>query len=229
MNETAKTSVANLTLRDYATQRLRDPSDVRIGVDFDNTIVCYDQVFHRVALERALIPQSLAANKGAIRDHLRRIGREDDWTEIQGYVYGRRMSDAEPFPGVLDFFRRMVARRTPISIISHKTRHPYKGPQYDLHAAALGWLELYGFFDPNHIGLSREDVHFELTLPDKLARIGAAGCTHFIDDLPELLAEPAFPRGVARLLFDPAEVHTRVGGFLRVSSWTDLSLGLRAA
>ena len=28
-----------------------------IGVDFDNTIVCYDGLFHRVAVEQGLIPQ----------------------------------------------------------------------------------------------------------------------------------------------------------------------------
>ena len=55
---------------------------MRIGVDFDNTIVCYDEVFHRVALERKLISPSLRVNKGAVRDHLRTIGREDAWTEM---------------------------------------------------------------------------------------------------------------------------------------------------
>ena len=50
----------------------------RIGIDFDNTIVCYDDVFHEVAREQGLIPNDLPANKGAVRDHLRAIGREDD-------------------------------------------------------------------------------------------------------------------------------------------------------
>ena len=30
-----------------------------LGVDFDNTIVAYDSLFHRVALERGLIPADL--------------------------------------------------------------------------------------------------------------------------------------------------------------------------
>src|SRR5262245_25183783 len=122
---------------------------MRIGVDFDNTIVCYDEVFHRVALERGLIPPAVPVKKQAVRDHLRQIGREDDWTEMQGYVYGERMHDARPFPGALDFFRRMVVESIPVCIISHKTRHPYRGPKYDLHATAVGWLEQQGFFDPN--------------------------------------------------------------------------------
>jgi hypothetical protein len=201
---------------------------MRIGVDFDNTIVCYDEVFHRVAREQNLIPDSVPVNKGAVRDYLRKVGREPEWTEMQGYVYGTRMADAQPFPGVLDFFRRTVKAGIPICIVSHKTRHPYKGPQYDLHAAALGWLELNGFFDPQRIGLSRSEVFFELTLPSKLARIHAAGCTHFIDDLPELLAEPDFPSAVSRLLFDPAGVH-KAEHFRRIEAWSFLQSELIAA
>ena len=36
---------------------------MRIGVDFDNTLVCYDGVFHRAALERGLIPSDLAVRQ----------------------------------------------------------------------------------------------------------------------------------------------------------------------
>ena len=201
---------------------------MRIGVDFDNTIVCYDEVFHRVACEQGLIPDSVPVNKGAVRDYLRKAGREAEWTEMQGYVYGVRMRDAQPFPGVLEFFRRTRAAGIPICIISHKTRHPYKGPQYDLHAAALGWLELNGFFDPKRIGLARNDVYFELTLSAKLGRIAAAGCTHFIDDLPELLAEPDFPTKVSALLFDPAGAH-KAEHFRRVEAWSALQSELIAA
>ena len=35
-----------------------------IGVDFDNTIVCYDKLFHQLALERSLIPPLIAGQQG---------------------------------------------------------------------------------------------------------------------------------------------------------------------
>ena len=47
-----------------------------VGLDFDNTIVCYDRLFHRLARERGLIPEHVPATKGAVRDHLRNVGRE---------------------------------------------------------------------------------------------------------------------------------------------------------
>ena len=109
---------------------------MRVGVDFDNTIVCYDDVFHRVAVEWGLIPAEIAASKGAVRDYLRAEGREDTWIEVQGYVYGNRFREAPPFPGVTEFFNRCEEQAVPISIISHRTRYPFAGPRYDLHEAA---------------------------------------------------------------------------------------------
>ncbi|MCH8872612.1 haloacid dehalogenase-like hydrolase, partial [candidate division KSB1 bacterium] len=72
-------------------------------MDFDNTIVSYDHVFHMVAVDHGLIDPAVPASKVAIRDHMRRTGNEDAWTELQGYVYGKRMADASAFPGVVEF------------------------------------------------------------------------------------------------------------------------------
>lgn len=193
---------------------------MHIGVDFDNTIVCYDALFHRVCREKELVPATVPASKSEVRNYLRRAGREDDWTAMQGYVYGARMSEAEPFPGVSEFFAACRLANLPVSIISHKTRHPYLGEQYDLHRAALGWLEQQGFFDERGSGLPRGNVFFELTKEEKLNRIRERGCTHFIDDLPEFLLEPAFPTATQRVLFDPNEHYADSPDYLRFKTWT---------
>ena len=197
-----------------------------IGVDFDNTIVCYDALFHRVAQERGLIPDNLPVNKTAVRDHLRATGREDIWTEMQGEVYGSRMAEAAPYPGAIEFFRACREQGIPVRIISHKTRHPYLGERHDLHAAARNWLQLQGFFDAAQIGLCETEVFFELTKEAKLSRIATCGCTHFIDDLPELLLAPHFPAGIERLLFDPECLHKNIASLRRASTWAELSENL---
>ncbi len=197
-----------------------------VGVDFDNTIVCYDQLFYRVAVERGLLLPQVPVSKGKVRDYLRQCGREDAWTELQGYVYGARMHEAYPFPGVLEFFRRCKEQALTVCIISHKTRLPFQGPIYDLHQAAHSWLESQGFYDPSGIGLLPHQVYFELTKQEKLARIVQVGCSHFIDDLPEFLAEPEFPAGVKRILFDPNADHSADNLFDRASSWADIEATL---
>jgi len=193
-----------------------------IGVDFDNTIVCYDGLFHRVAVEQGLIPHEVPVSKGQVRDYLRQCGKEDVWTEMQGYVYGDRMKEADPFPGVLEFFTRCVQDGVKVCIVSHKTRHPYIGPKYDLHEAAKGWLISQGFYDRDRINLSPDQVYFELTKQEKLERIAKQQCTHFIDDLPEFLGEPGFPAGVERILFDPQNHHLTGHSFRRATAWPEI-------
>jgi hypothetical protein len=199
-----------------------------IGVDFDNTIVCYDGIFHRVALERGLIPEDLPRDKTTVRNHLRQTGREPDWTEMQGHVYGPRLIDALPYPGVLDFFRETVRQGIEVRIISHKTKHPFRGEQHDLHAAAWGWLEANGFFDPNCIGIRRDQVFLELTKECKHQRIGTAGCTHFIDDLPEFLLDSSFPQGVERIHFNPCSTVDPDCGLRSAQSWMQITNELLA-
>ncbi len=80
-------------------------SSTIVGIDFDNTIVSYDRVFHTVAVERALVPPELPVSKFAVRNYLCASDREDAWTEMQGFVYGTRMEDAEMYPGALEFLR----------------------------------------------------------------------------------------------------------------------------
>ncbi len=193
-----------------------------IGVDFDNTIVCYDRLFYQLALERGWIPLDLEADKSTVRDYLRREDREDDWTLLQGIAYGSRIDEATAFLGVEEFFARCHSRQIPVCIVSHKTRHPYRGPRFDLHEAARGWLQAHGFFGETTISLPEERVFLEETKKAKLARIAAAGCTYFIDDLPEFLLEEAFPPGVCRILFDPTGQHSPPDNVLHFTSWLSL-------
>ena len=197
---------------------------MRIGIDFDNTIVSYDALFHKVACEQGLVPPDTPLSKVAVRDHLRRIGREDSWTEMQGYVYGARMVEAFAYEGAIEFMQRAAGAGHSIAIISHKTRHPFLGPRYDLHAAARAWIERHLQRDGAAL-LSPDDVFFEVTKEAKLARISAWRCEAFIDDLPEILLAAGFPPETARLLFDPENHHSAAApeGMPRFQSWGQIA------
>lgn len=200
---------------------------MRIGVDFDNTLVCYDGVFHKAAVEQGIIKdQNQLLTKDQLRNRLRAENREDEWTKLQGYVYGPGMRQAKPFPGALDFLSACKAQGLPVCIVSHRTAKPFLGPAYDLLAAARQWLDDNDFFAK--AGLPREHAHFELTKQEKLARIATEGCTHFVDDLPEFLGEPSFPQGVERTLFDPSVSQPEDPRWMRAGSWPELSRRLLA-
>lgn len=194
-----------------------------LGVDFDNTIACYEGLFHALALERGLIPADLPTDKTAVRDYLRDAGKEDDWTELQGLGYGPEITRARPFDDAVATMTLWRDAGVETHIVSHKTKHPYRGEPHDLHAAARRFLDHHGI-SPAVVQADR--VHLELTKESKLQRIGVLGCTHFIDDLPEFLGEPGFPANTTRVLFDPADRHADETRFRRVSSWAQIANAL---
>jgi hypothetical protein len=191
---------------------------MRIGIDFDNTIVRYDEVFTDLACRSGLVDASFRGGKQALRDTLRaREGGEEAWQLLQGRVYGAGMTAARLIDGVDAFLRRCLRTGQRVFIVSHKTEYGHGDPKrINLREAALAWMTAQGFFADTDYGLMRESVFFEATREEKLARIAALRCDVFIDDLDEVLSAPAFPAGVRRILFaqmrngcDPDLVHCR--------------------
>jgi hypothetical protein len=175
----------------------------RIGIDFDNTIISYQQAFLAAAKDNDLLPKSFAGTKQAVRDQVRLLpDGEQEWMRLQGAVYGKGISDATLIDGVADFINRCRGAGASVFIVSHKTEYGhFDTSRVSLRQAALGWMEQQGFFHKQGYGLAVDNVYFENTRAEKLARIAALGCTHFIDDLEEVLDDPGFPSGVRRILF----------------------------
>jgi len=171
-----------------------------IGIDFDNTIVSYNEVCYELALEQGLIPKELAHTKNAVRDYLRQQGKEQRWTEFQGHLYGPGIVKALPFPGVLQFITECKRRKIKVYVISHKTKYPFLGPKHDLHDYAHRWLEKQGFSSNSD---DQQTIFLELTQEEKINRIKNLGCSHFIDDLPEIFEHRLFPGDVGKILFNP--------------------------
>jgi len=200
---------------------------MQIGIDFDNTIVSYDRLFHRVGVETGLIPAHLSATKVSVRNYLRSVDCEDDWTEMQGHVYGIRMGEAEVFPGVIEFLRRARDEHLEVRIVSHKTRYPFRGQQHDLHRAAREWIGLT-LSDATGPLVPPDQVFFEVTKDDKLWRITNLQCDYFVDDLPEILLAPQFPNRTRRILFDPDGVHPRNSALVAHATWYDIGQHIAA-
>ena len=157
-----------------------------IGIDFDNTIVIYDELFYKLALEKNLIPASFPKNKLKIRDFFRSEGKDEDFTLLQSEVYGNRILEAPQAPNIFKSLLK-IKNKFKLIIISHKTRYPYLGPKYDLHNAALSWLEKNNFFSSEGLNLKDKDVFFFPTKKAKLDAINNSDCSFFVDDLPDIL------------------------------------------
>ncbi len=195
---------------------------MRLGIDFDNTLIQYDAVFYKAALEQGVIPEDLPANKTKVRDYIREQSSDDVWTELQGLVYGRLISEAKTFDGALETLCELRSQGVIIHLISHKTQWPALGPRWNLHAAARIWLAEQNIYCEDSAENLIEQVWFEETRDAKYQRIEMAGCQAFMDDLPEFLLDPQFPRSVQPILFDPGNNVLTDNALPIIRAWREL-------
>ncbi len=200
-------------------------SRIRLGLDFDNTIVLYDAVFRDLGKEAGLLPAGFSGGKRAVRDHIRSLpGGEGLWTALQARVYGPGIARAVPSPGLENFLARCRAGGVELFIISHKTAFAVADPDGpNLRDAACAWIAAHGLTDPERGAIPAERVFFESTRADKIDRIRALGCTHFVDDLDEVFREPAFPAHVRAYLYAPVPAAQSVESWRSVQSWMEVA------
>jgi hypothetical protein len=201
---------------------MRPLGKIKLGLDFDNTIVSYDIAIAVLAEELFDLPAEVPRTKLGVRDYLRGTEREAEWTAFQGELYGPGMQHAQPFDGAIETMLQLAASGHEMVIVSHRSRRPYGGQPHDLHAAARTWvaerLQSVGLFADND-----KSVNFLETRSEKIARIAELGCIAFLDDLPEVLGSPDFPTSTAGILFDSSGSTPTLGGHRRISAWPELT------
>jgi len=192
-----------------------------IGLDFDNTLVDYTDVFRAEAVAFGLDARNL--DKTQIRDRLRARGDEGEiaWQKVQARVYGPGLAGAPMMAGSAAFLARCAEELVLLAVVSHKGRYAAQDPGgTDLREAARLWLRAHC------PGIPSERVFFEDERAGKIRRIASLGLTHFIDDLPEVLGDPTFPRDVARLWLTTDTGQARPDGLLAAGPWPVLTRGI---
>ncbi|MFH1148474.1 MAG: hypothetical protein V1736_12315 [Pseudomonadota bacterium] len=203
-----------------------------IGIDFDNTIVDYDDLIYGIALEKGLIDCGTRKSKRCIRDTIRKLPNgEVEWQKIQAAIYGPKMNGARLIDGVSEFFNFCKARGFLTYIISHKTQFAgYDETGSNLRTAALGWMRKKHFFENDGLGLVEDQVFFESCRAAKIRRVEVLGCTYFIDDLEETFLENFFPAACRKILYAPHETMVPGCEVTVAASWKEIqalfSLGL---
>lgn len=188
---------------------------MKIGIDLDNTLADYRRPLERLCASHGL-PGSPADPKLALREELRSRGEEEEWTRLQGELYGPLMQEAELFAGAADTIREWRAAGCEVCVVSHRTKHPIIGEKHDLHAFARHWIE--------ERQLDVAALFFEETKKAKLTRIESLRCDVFVDDLPEILLHPEFPAATRKILFDPGLSHPSHPDLRSAKSWAEVAV-----
>jgi len=190
---------------------------MRVGIDLDNTIINYEKVFYDVALEKGLINNKIEKTKTAVKNYIINDSGEDNWTRLQGSVYGDSIVKAPYYDGFLDFLELAKEKNIEVFIVSHKTKYPYLGDRVNLHDSARKWLKFNGFFEKEY--LINENVFFRVTKDEKVSKISELSLDFFIDDLSEILLHDSFPSNTKKLHFN-FEKHSSL---LNFNNWHDIS------
>ena len=164
---------------------------MRIGVDLDNTLICYNRVFLSAAQQSGLVPSGWEGSKRKLREYLReKEGGEIAWQSLQREVYGRQLHHAQLFPGAERFLWRCKQLGLEVEVVSHKTEYGhFDTEKISLRVEAMKWMEARQFFDACYFGIKKKDVFFADTREEKVNIIARLNCDWFIDDLPEVFDE----------------------------------------
>jgi len=201
---------------------------LKVGIDFDNTIICYDGLFYEIAVTSKLVNPSVLPFKNIIRDYVRLLENgEIAWQKLQLEAYGKYVDKAPAYPMLKEFLDFCMGINAEVFIVSHKTQFAAQDAnrEYDLIEQAKGWLminEIVSDAGP----IKKESVFFESTRAEKIRRIAEIGCDIFIDDLLEVLQDAAFPAGSAPWLFDPNKTSREEVGLTRITSWQEAKIKL---
>ena len=138
---------------------------------------------------QGLIECGFDGSKQAVRDAIRLLpDGELAWQKLQGQVYGKGIADAGLLDGVEASFAAAARRVRSVFIVSHKTEFGHYDP--DAHQSATGRARLDGgarLLRQDGYGLRRTMSSSKARAPKSSRASGALDCTHFIDDLEEVL------------------------------------------
>ncbi|MEI7635768.1 MAG: hypothetical protein WCJ37_00555 [Syntrophus sp. (in: bacteria)] len=200
-------------------------NDLIIGVDFDNTVISYDDILCKLTHERGL-SATFPCSKKALRDLLRQLPNgEIEWQKWQAIMYGPMIGEAKLIRHVGDFFRLCRIKNVSVNIISHKSEYAAQDTKgINLRTAALKWMHDNHFFSMDGLGLNQEAIFFCNTRQEKIKKIKQLGCNYFIDDLEETFLEEDFPPTVQGILYSPTGDHSQAIEKLMIATdWKEIT------
>jgi hypothetical protein len=194
-----------------------------IGIDFDNTIVCYDDVFCNLAFNKGWVNKNSGLSKNKVRDLIHKSNNGiEKWKELQSMVYSDLISIAPPMSDVFKFIKSCNYHNISICIVSHKTEYAEIDTNGgNLREKALDWIHAHKVKYGVH--LPADNIYFTDTREEKIKLIKKLKFDYFIDDLEGVLCHRIFPRDVRRILISRSKKRVYSNCSLtRKKNWSEI-------
>ena len=194
----------------------------KIGIDLDNTIISYDDVFQLAANKFELLDNNNCLSKESLRNQIRnQKNGEKKWQKLQGYVYGEGINEAVLFPGVYRFLWRCKERKIDVEIVSHKTEFGhFDSKKISLRDSATNFLINHGLLDNKNPLIKK--VTYKNNKKEKIDYIKQNNYECFIDDLEEIIfsEELEDQKGI---LFSRDNLSVKNSNNVIAQSWEEIS------
>ena len=111
-----------------------------VGIDFDNTIIDYDNLFIKAAINHGWLDDRLLTKKEVKQGLVDKYGEDSKWQILQAEVYGKCITDADLFTDCREFIKFLVSSGSTVYIVSHKTEFSNFDGKTRLIKPAIKWL-----------------------------------------------------------------------------------------
>jgi hypothetical protein len=173
---------------------------IKLGIDLDNTIICYDNLIHNLAKKKfpKIKLKKNIRSKKIIKNKIIKFYNNNQWTKLQGIIYGEKILDAKLFNNFKEGIKKLKDEFE-IFIISHKTNKAAIGKDINLRNAAKKFLKQNDIsFCKNEL-VNRNKILFASTQKEKIKLIKNKKIDIFIDDLDIILQ--SLPNQIKKIHF----------------------------
>ena len=111
------------------------------GIDFDNTIVNYDDEFKNLFKKKYFFNSKNLNTKRNIKNYIIKKKGITEWKKFQSEIYSNHIKKAYPNIEILKLLKFLDKNKIKFYIVSHKTIYPYTGAKIDLHKISKKWIK----------------------------------------------------------------------------------------
>ena len=114
-------------------------TQIKIGIDLDNTIINYHNSFKKYLRERRILLKNI--NKEKVKFIANNNSKIKNWTEAQEEIYGKYIVFAKLFKFFEEFEKFALNKNMKLYIVSHKTKYSQFSKKYNLHTQSNKWIK----------------------------------------------------------------------------------------